>query len=136
MPQKVELLKRVIRKCMRLPSAISFLQNAQLQHPQKPDWLMEIGHIHLNKLGSNTAAHFYKRACPEFDTAPFYIARLHAQLLQRVGRDQEAYEFLTWLPRLCPMIPMLKWYCSRTDQNWNADSASQRKKHRSKDVVQ
>ena len=87
-------------------AAISFLQNAQLQHPKKPDWLMEIGHIHLNKLKDpNTAAHFYKRAYLEFDTTPYYIARLHAQLLQRVGRDQEAYEFLTWLHSTLPDDP-------------------------------
>ena len=87
-------------------AAISFLQNALLQHPEKPDWLMEIGHIHLNKLKDPvTATHFYKRAYLEFETAPYYIARLHAQLLQRVGRDQEAYEFLTWLHSTLPDDP-------------------------------
>ena len=67
---------------------------------------MEIGHIHLNKLKDPvTAAHFYKRAYLEFETAPYYIARLHAQLLQRVGRVHEAYEFLTWLHSTLPDDP-------------------------------
>lgn len=86
-------------------TAIGLLEKAQLHHPEKPDMLMEIGHIHLNRLQDpETAAHYYGRAYMEFDNAPYYVGRLYAQLLRRVGRHREAYEFLTQLHPTLPDI--------------------------------
>ena len=84
-------------------SAIELLEKAQAHHADKPDMILEIGHININRLRDmETAARYYLHAYTEYETAPYYIARLYAQLLRRMGRNREAYEYLK---RLHPTLP-------------------------------
>jgi tetratricopeptide (TPR) repeat protein len=77
-------------------SAIQFLELAQQYHPDNPLFIIEIGHIYLNRLEDfGAAAHYYLKAYTQYEDTPYYVGRLHAQLLQKMGKHQEAYDFLT-----------------------------------------
>jgi tetratricopeptide (TPR) repeat protein len=81
--------------------AINYLQRAYGFHPEHPLVTLEIGNIYLNRLKDlETAAAYYLKASrhPE---APYYAARIYAELLRKLGRKKEAYTFLRELhPRL------------------------------------
>ena len=82
--------------------AIKYLETALDFHPENPLLVLEIGNIHLNRLKDvETASRYYLRASrhPE---APYYAARIYAELLRRLDRRQEAYEFLK---ALYPTLP-------------------------------
>jgi len=84
-------------------SAIALLEKAKPHHQDKPDILMEIGNIHLNRLrDARSAAEMYRKAYDEYESTPYYVARLYGQLLRRMGRNKEAYKFLT---ELHPTLP-------------------------------
>lgn len=82
--------------------AIRYLENALEFHPGEPLLVLEIANVHLNRLKDvATAAGLYLQAArhPE---APFYAARIHAELLRKLGRNAEAYAFLK---QLHPTLP-------------------------------
>jgi tetratricopeptide (TPR) repeat protein len=82
--------------------AIRYLQNALEFHPGDPLLILEIANVHLNRLKDvETAAKFYLQATRHPD-APFYAARIHAELLRKLGRNAEAYAFLK---QLHPTLP-------------------------------
>lgn len=82
--------------------AIEYLNGALGFHPENPLLTLEIANIHLNRLKDvETAAQFYLKAAGQKD-APYYAARIYAELLRRLGRNQEAYEFLR---KLHPTLP-------------------------------
>lgn len=82
--------------------ALGLLDEALQAHPGNPVLAIEIANIHLRRLGDTaTAAEFY-RVAAESPGAPFYAARIHAELLRRLGRDHEAH---AWLVRLHPTLP-------------------------------
>ena len=84
-------------------SAIALLEQARPHHTDKPDILLEIGNIHLNRLrDTKSAAAMYHKAYIEHKNTPYYVARLYGQLLRRMGRNAEAYKFLT---ELYPTLP-------------------------------
>jgi len=87
--------------------AINYLERSLGFHPDHPLIYVEIANLYLRKMRDvETAAAFYRRAA-EQPTAPAYAARIHAELLRRIGRDQEAYEWLTEVyTRLDPHSPM------------------------------
>lgn len=71
-------------------------------HPDNAAIWVETGNIQLYRRGNWTlAAEAYRRAA-ELPGAPWYAARIHAELLRRLGRDKEAY---VWLRRLHPALP-------------------------------
>ena len=81
---------------------IRYLQNALEFHPGDPLLILEIANVHLNRLKDvETAAKFYLEATRHPD-APFYAARIHAELLRKLGRNAEAYAFLK---QLHPTLP-------------------------------
>jgi len=89
-------------------SAIQFLEIAQQYHPNTPLFIIEIGHIYLNRLKDlEAAAHYYLKAYKEYEDTPYYVGRLHAQLLRRMGKHQEAYDFLT---SIYPDLPSEDFY--------------------------
>jgi hypothetical protein len=81
---------------------IKYLENALDFHPDHPLLLLEIGNVHLNRLKDvETASRYYLEASKRPD-APYYAARIYAELLRRLDRRQEAYEFLK---KLHPTLP-------------------------------
>ncbi len=84
-------------------SAIALLEKAKPHHDDKPDILLEIGNIHLTRLrDARSAAEMYRKAYIEHESTPYYVARLYGQLLRRMGRNEEAYKFLTELHSTLP----------------------------------
>ncbi|MSU65811.1 MAG: hypothetical protein EXS38_06870 [Opitutus sp.] len=82
--------------------AMAFLAVAMGFHPATADLWIERANIELNRLRDvAAAAESYRRAF-EMPQGPYYAARLHAQLLRRLGRKAEA---LDWLVRLHPRLP-------------------------------
>lgn len=87
--------------------AIGYLNGALGFHPENPLLTLEIANIHLNRLKDvETAAGFYLKASQQKD-APYYAARIYAELLRRLGKNKEAYAFLKQLqPTLPPEDPL------------------------------
>jgi hypothetical protein len=82
--------------------AVGHLDAAMEFHPTNPDLWIERANIELNRLRDlAAAAESYRRAW-EMPRAPYYAARLHAELLRRQGRTTEA---LAWLVKLHPSLP-------------------------------
>ena len=82
--------------------AIKYLEGALGFHPENPLLVLEIGNIHLNRLKDlETAARYYLRASKHPD-APYYAARIYAELLRRLDRKRDAYDFLRTLHPTLP----------------------------------
>lgn len=85
--------------------ALDFLAEAGRTHPHAAALWIEAANIELNRRHAvAAAAECYRRAAEQPD-APFYAARIHAELLRRLGRKQEA---LAWLKQLYPTLPPLE----------------------------
>jgi hypothetical protein len=81
--------------------ALNHLETALDFHPNHPLVLVEIANIHLRRLDDvETAAEYYRVAALD-PRAPYYAARIHAELLRRLGREGEAYQ---WLMALHPQL--------------------------------
>lgn len=75
-------------------AAIDVLERARAYHPDEPLLLVEIANIRHRKMGDlATAAELYRRAAL-MPRAPYYVARIYAEMLRQLGRDHEA---LAWL---------------------------------------
>jgi len=71
-------------------------------HPASSEIWIERANIELNCVEDvAAAAESYRRAWG-LPGSPYYAARLHAQLLRRLGRNSEA---LAWLVGLHPRLP-------------------------------
>jgi hypothetical protein len=82
--------------------ALQYLEEARRRHPDNAALCVEMAHIHLNLRADVAAAARCYRQAAELPDAPRYAARIHAQLLRRLGRPREAY---LWLCRLHPTLP-------------------------------
>jgi len=82
--------------------ALGFLDQATAQHRASAALWIERANIELNCLHDVAAAAESYRRAAEQPGAPYYAARLHAELLRRLGRKAEA---LAWLVRLHPRLP-------------------------------
>ena len=83
-------------------AALRLLGAAVALHPASPELWVEQANIELNRLGDlDAAAATYRRAAA-LPGAPYYVARLHAEILRRAGRRAEA---LAWLIALHPTLP-------------------------------
>ncbi len=77
--------------------AFDLLEQALLYHPDNPKIPLEIGQIYLNRLDSpGDAAPWFLRAS-KLPGAPFYAARIYAELLRKTGRSAKAYAYLKQL---------------------------------------
>jgi hypothetical protein len=83
-------------------AALRGLETAMRFHPASVELWVERANIELNRLGDLTAAAESYRRAWELPGAPFYVARLRAEVLRRAGRRAEALE---WLVRLHPTLP-------------------------------
>jgi hypothetical protein len=82
--------------------ALLFLQRGMEVHSASSALWIERANIQLNCLRDVTsAAESYRRASQQPD-APYFPARIHAELLRRLGRESEA---LAWLTELYPNLP-------------------------------
>ena len=82
--------------------ALRRLDEAMAFHPSNAELWIERGSIELNKLHDPLAAAESYRRASEQPGAPYYAARLHAEMLRRAGHKAEA---LAWLIRLHPQLP-------------------------------
>ncbi len=83
-------------------AAIAHLERAFARHPDDPLVHIEIANLRLQRLGDVAgAAEHYQRAARQ-PTAPYYAARVHAELLRRLGRERAAH---AWLVALHPTLP-------------------------------
>ena len=83
--------------------AIRWLDDAMAFHPASATLWIERANIELNRLHDTAAAAASYRRASEQPGAPDYAARLHGELLKRLGRKAEA---LAWLIRLHPQLPV------------------------------
>lgn len=81
--------------------ALTLLEQGLRWHGRNPDLLVEMANIHWRQNDLENAARCYRLAA-EQPGAPYYAARIHADLLQRLGRPREA---LVWLHRVLPQLP-------------------------------
>ncbi len=83
--------------------ALGFLEKGLRWRGADPGLYVEMANIHLHRLGDlEGAARFYRLAA-EQPGAPYYAARIHAELLRELGRPQEA---LLWLRQVLPRLPV------------------------------
>lgn len=73
---------------------VNYLREAFGHHPNNPIIRLEIASIYLNRLkDTETAAEHYREAAQHPD-APYYAARIYAELLRKLNRNAEAYRYL------------------------------------------
>lgn len=74
--------------------AFELLHRALDFHPDNPKLHLEIGQIYLNRLKDYENAGKWFLSASELPGAPYFAARIYAELLRRQGKDREAYEYL------------------------------------------
>jgi len=79
-----------------------FLESGLCAHPDSVELLIEAANIQLRAGGDREAAATLFRRAAEQPGAPYYAARIHAELLRGLGRPREA---LDWLRRIRPNLP-------------------------------
>lgn len=73
---------------------MAIMRRAAQYHPRDYRVPLEIAQIYNNKLKDEAkAAEYYLKAW-EMPNAPYYTARIYAELLRRIDRKEEAYVFL------------------------------------------
>ncbi len=82
--------------------AIRYLNEAFGFHPEDPMIRLEIGNIHLNRLKDTKTASIHYAKAAEHPDAPFYAARIYAELLRKMNRNAEAHDYLC---KLYPKLP-------------------------------
>jgi hypothetical protein len=83
-------------------AALDFLQRGMEWRGPSPEILIEMANIRLRALGDREgAARLFRRAA-ELPGAPYYAARVHAELLRELGHPGEA---LAWLRQILPGLP-------------------------------
>ena len=83
-------------------AALRFLGDGLRAHPHDPVLLIEMANIRLRVLGDQEgAAQLFRQAAEQKD-APYYAARIYAELLIQLGRPIKA---LAWLQQILPGLP-------------------------------
>jgi len=95
-----EVRRRIVDE--QAQAALAYLADARCRHPDSAALCVEIANLHLNRRADIAAAAAWYRAAAESPDPPYFAARIHAELLNRLGRPQEAY---AWLCRLHPTLP-------------------------------
>lgn len=85
--------------------AFDLIDEALEFHPDRAKLYLEKGQIYLNRLKDDAnAAKWFLKASRQ-DDAPYFAARIYAELLRKQGKDAEAYAFLKELHRELPDVP-------------------------------
>lgn len=82
--------------------ALKYLNEAFGHHPNAALLHIEIANVYLNRLKDNASAAEAYRLAAQQPNAPYFAARIYAELLRRMGRNAEAY---AWLKDLYPKLP-------------------------------
>lgn len=82
--------------------AFALLRQAVEFHPREPQLYLEFAQIYLNRLKDDEAAAEWFLKAWELPGAPYYAPRIHAELLRRLDRPREAYDFLVRLYQELP----------------------------------
>jgi len=82
--------------------ALRFLESGRRWHGSDPAFFIEMGSLHLRRLGDGESAARCYRQAAELPGAPYYAARLHGELLRELGRPAEA---LAWLRQVVARLP-------------------------------
>lgn len=82
--------------------ALDFLERGLRWRGPDPALYVEMGNLHLRRRGDWAAAARCYRLAAEQPGAPYYAARIHAELLCALGRPGEA---LAWLRQVLPGLP-------------------------------
>jgi tetratricopeptide (TPR) repeat protein len=83
-------------------AALDFLADGLRAHPDDSALLIEMANIRLRVLVDlKGAAQLFRQAAKRAD-APYYAARIYAELLTQLGRPDEA---LAWLKQILPGLP-------------------------------
>ena len=82
--------------------ALRFLEKGLRWHGAAAEFYVEMANIHLRRRGDLEAAARYYRLAAEQPGAPYYAARIHAELLRELGRPQAA---LDWLRQALATLP-------------------------------
>ena len=91
--------------------ALEFLRKGIQWHGANAPFYIEMGNIYLRRMDNLTAAAECYRWAAEQPAAPYYAARIHANLLQQLGRPAEA---LAWLLKVLPTLPANESAARRT----------------------
>ncbi len=83
-------------------AALELLEAARRWHPHSAAICIEMANIELCGRGDVAAAARWYRMAAELPQSPHCAGRIHAELLRRLGRRAEAYD---WLRRLHPKLP-------------------------------
>lgn len=83
-------------------AALAFLEQGQRTHGPSAELYMEMAAIYLRVLDDREGAARLFRQAAELPGAPYYAARIHAELLRELGRPVEA---LAWLQQILPGLP-------------------------------
>lgn len=85
--------------------AFELIDTALDFHPENARLYLEKGQIYLNRLKDDAnAAEWFLKASKK-PGAPFFAARIYAELLRRQGKNAEAYAYLKELHRELPDTP-------------------------------
>lgn len=85
--------------------AFDLIEKAMEFHPDNAKFYLEKAQIYLNRLEDDAqAAEWFLKTSQKPD-APYFAARIHAELLRRQGKHAEAYTFLKDLHRDLPDVP-------------------------------
>ncbi len=95
-----EVRRRVVQA--HACAALRYLESARSCHPDSAAIWVEMGNLQLYRLRDPALAAESYRHAAELPGAPYYAARIYAELLRRLGRDQAAY---AWLIRIHPTLP-------------------------------
>ena len=83
-------------------AAQAFLMAGLQTHPRSTEFMLELANIELRARGDReAAAGWFRRAAGE-PGAPYFAARIYAELLRGLGRPDEA---LVWLKQILPGLP-------------------------------
>jgi len=77
--------------------AFEIVREALEFHSENPTFYLEMGQIYLNRLDDLEKAAIWFLKAWEKPGAPYFSARIYAELLRRQGKGAEAYAFLTAL---------------------------------------
>lgn len=101
-PQAVPERRQEVIDREQAEQAFAHLRRGLKFHPDNPQLYVEIGQIYLNRLDNPAqAAPWFLRASEQPD-APYFAARIYAELLRRQGKNAQAYEFLRGLYHRLP----------------------------------
>jgi len=90
-----EVIDRRVREA-QARMGIEFLEDGFRHHPNHPRLLIEQAKFHrIGRRDTEAAAELFAEAARQRG-APYYAGRIHAYLLEEMGRLAEAREFLIW----------------------------------------